>query len=70
MERAHGLLRQSAALLQSREDLATAAACLIKAFFLSEGFAEVSSLYRLILGELLQPLLGASSPPKGHALRS
>lgn len=59
MARAHDLLIQSAALLRSGGQSANAAACLIKAYYLSEGFVEISALYCTILQELLQPLLGA-----------
>lgn len=58
MARSHGLLVQSAAFLQGRGQSTNAASCLIKAFYLSEGFVEVSPLYCTILQELLHSLLG------------
>lgn len=70
MVRAHSSLVQSAALLRSHAQPTNAAACLIKAFFLSEGFVELSSLYCTILYELLQPVLGMSHIPPAHTSTS
>ena len=55
---AYMLLIQSADLLRSGIQLTTAVTCLIRAFYISQGFVEVSSLYRIIFHDLLQPLIG------------
>lgn len=58
LEKAHISLAQSAYLPRNECQLAIAAASLIKAFYISQGFIELSSLYRVIMHDLLQPLIG------------
>ena len=55
---AYIFLTQSADVLRSGRQHTIAAACLIKAYNITQGFVELSPLYRSIMRDLLQPLIG------------